>query len=178
MLALSQTRNPECTHLLGDMRTLRLDRTFDAVFVHDAIVYMTTEAELLTALTTAFVHTRPGGVAVFATDHMTDEFQESSDLHEGSDEHRALRCLEWCWDPDPTDSTYTVEYAFLLREGHGQDAVMTAVHDRHLEGLFSQATWHRLLTTVGYERLVPPKPLQDWGFAEIIVCRRPETGER
>jgi hypothetical protein len=29
----------------GDMRTTRLGRQFDAVFVHDAVCYMTTEAD-------------------------------------------------------------------------------------------------------------------------------------
>ena len=38
MLALSRTLNPECEHLEGDMRTLRLGRTFDVVFIHDAII--------------------------------------------------------------------------------------------------------------------------------------------
>jgi hypothetical protein len=38
--------DPECEHLQGDMRELRIDRTFDAVFVHDAIAYMTTEEDL------------------------------------------------------------------------------------------------------------------------------------
>src|SRR6478672_11295126 len=37
MLALSQRANPECEHVEGDMRTLRLGRTFDAVLVHDAV---------------------------------------------------------------------------------------------------------------------------------------------
>src|SRR5690606_694113 len=41
MLAVSRTLNPECDHIEGDMRTLRLGREFDAVFVHDAICYMT-----------------------------------------------------------------------------------------------------------------------------------------
>ena len=62
MQQLSRELNPDCEHVLGDMRTLRLGRSFDAVFVHDAIGYMTTPEDLLAALTTAFVHTRPGGV--------------------------------------------------------------------------------------------------------------------
>ena len=41
MLALSRTRNPECEHVAGDMRTLRLGRLFDAVLAHDGISYMT-----------------------------------------------------------------------------------------------------------------------------------------
>jgi len=41
MLALSMTVNPECEHIEGDMRTLRLGHTFDAVFLHDAVMYLT-----------------------------------------------------------------------------------------------------------------------------------------
>src|SRR5688572_12322504 len=37
MLAVSQRLNPECEHIAGDMRTLRLGRTFDAVFIQDAL---------------------------------------------------------------------------------------------------------------------------------------------
>src|SRR5436190_3075338 len=37
MLAISRSLNPECEHLVGDMRSVRLGRTFDAVFVHDAV---------------------------------------------------------------------------------------------------------------------------------------------
>src|SRR5262245_19941812 len=46
MLELSRTLNPECEHHTEDMRSLRLGRLFDAVFVHDAIMYMITEEEL------------------------------------------------------------------------------------------------------------------------------------
>jgi SAM-dependent methyltransferase len=45
MLSVSKKLNPECDHLEGDMRTARLGRQFDAVFIHDAIVYMTTEGD-------------------------------------------------------------------------------------------------------------------------------------
>jgi ubiquinone/menaquinone biosynthesis C-methylase UbiE len=63
MLAVSQTLNPECEHVQGDMRSIRLGRTFDAVFVHDAIEYMTTEEDLRQAVQTVYAHCRPGGVA-------------------------------------------------------------------------------------------------------------------
>ena len=45
MLEVSRRLNPECEHVQGDMRTVRLQRTFDLVFVHDAVCYMTTEAD-------------------------------------------------------------------------------------------------------------------------------------
>src|SRR6266704_3624119 len=43
MLAVSRRLNPDCAHVEADMRTVRLGRDFDAVFVHDAVDYMTTE---------------------------------------------------------------------------------------------------------------------------------------
>jgi hypothetical protein len=47
MLELSRTINPEVEHVQGDMRTLRLERrTFDAVFVHDAVSYLLTTDDL------------------------------------------------------------------------------------------------------------------------------------
>ena len=72
MLELSRTINPGVEHLAGDMRTLRLGRTFDAVLIHDAICYMTTESDLRAAIDTAFVHLRPGGVAVLQPDHVRE----------------------------------------------------------------------------------------------------------
>src|SRR6266481_2515141 len=58
MLAVSRALNPECEHRVGDMRTVNLGRTFDAVFVHDAISYMTSEADLVAATRNAYRHCR------------------------------------------------------------------------------------------------------------------------
>ena len=78
MLAVSRALNPHCEHVQGDMRTVRLGRRFDAVFVHDAVCYMTSEEDLLRAMETAFVHTRPGGSVVFAPDHVRETFRPST----------------------------------------------------------------------------------------------------
>lgn len=170
MQALSRELNPECEHILGDMRTLRLDRTFDAVLVHDAVVYMTSEDDLLAAARTAFVHTRPGGAAVFAPDCVRETFRDSTEIISGDEGTRALRGMEWSWDPDPTDDTYMVEYSFLLREGTS----VKAVHERHVEGLFSTATWRRILTSVGYRVDTFERPIdEDGAVDEVFLCRRP-----
>mgnify|MGYP000896348732 FL=1 len=148
MLAHSRALNPECEHAEGDMRTVRLGRTFDRVFIHDAICYMTTEADLRLALETAFVHCRPGGAALFAPDHVRETFHEGTDDGGADDGRRALRYLEWTWDPDPNDTAYTVDYAYILRD---HDGTASVIHDRHVEGLFPRATWLRLLAEVGFE---------------------------
>jgi len=149
MLDVSRALNPECTHMPGDMRTVRLDGTFDAVFVHDAIDYMTSERDLRQALDTAFVHCRPGGVAVFVPDDTRETFEESSD-HGGSDgaDGRSVRYLEWSWDPDPADTWVQTEYAFLLLEPG--DPVQI-VHETHRTGLFGEDDWLRLLADAGFD---------------------------
>ncbi|MBX7074071.1 MAG: class I SAM-dependent methyltransferase [Pirellulales bacterium] len=172
MLAMSRQLNPECKHIVGDMRDVRLGRQFDAVFIHDAICYMTSEEDLRRAIETAFVHCAPGGAALLAPDHVRENFRESTD-HGGSDcGARGLRYLEWTWDPDPGDTTYQVDYAYLLREVDGSVHVE---HDRHIEGLFARADWLRLLTAAGFEPRVAPVTHSQLapGEYELFVARRP-----
>lgn len=175
MLGLSRELNPACEHVRGDMRTVRLGRTFDAVLIHDAIVYMHTTEDLRAAAETAYVHLRPGGAAIFAPDCVRETFRESSDDHEGVDGERAMKCLAWMWDPDPSDTQYTVDYAFLLRSGNE----VRAVHDRHIEGLFDEATWQRVLSEVGFAVEPLDRPLdpeeKDGGYTDrVFLGLRPE----
>jgi SAM-dependent methyltransferase len=148
MLAHSRRLNPECEHIEADMRTLRLGRTFDAVFVHDAICYMTTPVDLRSALETAYLHLREGGIALFVPDCVHETFEPSTECggHDGAD-GRSLRYLEWCWDPDPHDSQCVADYIYALRSADG--AVQT-LHDRHIEGLFTRAEWLSALRDVGF----------------------------
>lgn len=147
MLAVSRALNPECEHIHGDMRTVRLHREFDAVFVHDAIVYMTSRDDLLRAMRTARAHCRPGGAALFAPDHVRETFTPRTS-HGGHDgDGRGLRYLEWVWDPGPSDTTVIADYAFLLREENGSIRVE---HDRHEVGLFPRAVWIATLEEAGF----------------------------
>jgi SAM-dependent methyltransferase len=173
MLAVSRALNPECEHLEDDMRTVRLGRVFDAVFVHDAIDYMTTEEDLRMALATAFEHCRPGGVALLAPDHVRENFRTGTDDGgEDAPDGRGVRWLEWTWDPDPVDSTYVADYAYLLRE---PDGTVTVEHDRHVLGLFPRADWLRLLGQAGFRAEVVPFEHSELtpGSAEVFVAWRP-----
>lgn len=172
MIEISRALNPECEHIQGDMRNVRLGRTFDCVFIHDAICYMKTPEDLRRAIETAFVHCRAGGSALFAPDHVRENFASSTD-HGGVDGGgRGVRFLEWQWDPDPADTTYTVEYAVLLRDSDGSVQVE---HDRHIEGLFGRSEWLQMLTDAGFEaRCVPFDHSElEPGTYEVFVCRRP-----
>ena len=172
MLAVSRELNPECEHVQGDMRRVRLGRVFDAVFVHDAVMYMTTEHDLRQAMETAHAHCRPGGVALFAPDHLRENFRTGTDYGGHDGDGRAARFLEWTWDPDPLDTTFTVDYAYLLREADGSVRVE---HDRHVEGLFPRATWRRLLEETGFAARAVPVEHSELapGSYEVLVATRP-----
>jgi SAM-dependent methyltransferase len=149
MLAVSQRLNPGCAHLPGDMRTVRLDRLFDAVLVHDAVDYVTSETDLRQVIGTAFAHCRPGGVAVFVPDHVADTFRATEGRGGGSDAAgRQASFREWTWDPDPADDWVRAEYEFVLRAADGSEQVVREVHRL---GAFRRDVWLRLLADAGFD---------------------------
>lgn len=167
MLAVSRQVNPECEHLAGDMRSLRLGRLFDVVLIHDAIVYATDPAAVRETLRTAALHCRSGGRVAVLPDHVRETFAPATD-HGGRDaaSGRGLRYLEWTWDPEPDDDTYLVDYAFLLRSPEGTVAVE---HDRHVEGLFSRAQWEEWLAQAG---VAASGDIDRWNRTVFIGRRR------
>ncbi|MGD9935727.1 MAG: trans-aconitate 2-methyltransferase [Dehalococcoidia bacterium] len=172
MLHVSRGINPELEHFLGDMRTLRLDRTFDAVFIHDAIEYMSTRESLAQAIETAFVHTRPGGVALFVPDGVSETFAPGIDTGGRDDpDGRGLRYLEWTLPPKPGETTYEVHFAILMKDSDGT----TVDHDVHTHALFTRDEWHTIIRETGFEIL--PSPELDPEIHEeqvIFVARRPQ----
>lgn len=166
MLAVSRSRNPECEHVEGDMRTLRLGREFDAVFIHDAIDHMITAGDLQQAMQTAFVHCKAGGLALLVPDHLRETFAPSTS-HDGYDgEGRAIRYLEWTYDPDEADTFYYTDFAYLLRDG---DRPVQIVYDQHICGLFPRAEWLRLLSETGFT----PEIIRDSYGRDLFLARKP-----
>ena len=175
MLERSRALNPDCEHILGDMRTLELGRVFDCVLCHDAVAYMTTQADLQAVFRTAWEHLRPGGAALFVPDCLKETFVDSHEDHAGDDGPLGLRAISWSYDPDPSDSTHVYDFAFLLREG----GEVRAVHDRHVCGLFTEDTWVRGAQQVGFSVEVVSRPLppgyEDSGYTEkMFLLHRPE----
>lgn len=169
MLAESRKINSECRHLAGDMRDMRLERNFDAIFIHDAIMYMTTEDDLRRALETAFGHCKPGGIAVVAPDFVKETFQPSTDQggRDDAEKERAMCWLEWCFDPNADDTTFETHYVFLLKEAGG---AVRVEYEKHTEGLFARESWRRLFREVGFSE---PKIVTDSYDREIFVAVRP-----
>lgn len=170
MLALSRRLNPECEHVEGDMRSVRLGRLFDAVLLHDAVSHMTTRGDLAAAVATAFAHTAPGGVALFQPDCVTETFAEGSGTGGSDGGGRGLRYLEWRFRPDPEAERFVVEMACLLRAASGE---VTVAHDRLEMGLFPRAFWLETLAAAGFEASVVPLEHSTAAGYEVFVGSRP-----
>ena len=165
----SRRLNPECEHLPGDMRHVRLGRTFDAVFLHDAIMYLRTEDDLRAALETVAVHLTPGGVALVTPDSTRETFSGATEHGGGEDEQgRQARYLEWTLPPEPGDSTYTVHYVFLLRD---VDGTVRVVHDVHREGVFPRATWLTLFREVGLDAELAARTIEGREYDSFVAVR-------
>jgi len=168
MLVVSQSLNPDREHLCEDMRSMRLGRTFDAVLIHDAIMYMTCREEVVAALKTAAAHLAPGGALLVLPDVIEESFMERTLVGGRTEGERAIQVMEWHWDPDPTDETFWVEFSYLLREG----ATVRNVHEQHKMGLFSFEVWLEMFSEAGFG-VVPrgPDHMMDLG-GEVFWARR------
>jgi SAM-dependent methyltransferase len=171
MLTQSHAVNPECEHLEGDMTSLDLGRAFDAVLIHDAVMYLTDPASVRAALRTARRHCRRGGVLVILPDCVRETFaSHTSTGGEDAPDGRGLRYLEWAWDPDPADHTFEVAFAFLLREADGSVRVEL---DRHREGLFAREQWLSWLREAGFDPRIRVDP---WRQDTFVAIRARDRG--
>ena len=172
MLTLSRGINQEAEHIAADMRSLRLGREFDVVLAHDAIGYLTSEADLGAAIMTAAVHLRPGGLAVFIPDAVTEQLRTGTG-HGGVDgaDGRGARYLEWTHGINEDGHSYDVDYVFLLREpGKPPRAEL----DTHRLGVFPRRTWLDLIGAAGLTPLQLTVEDPDEAEHAVFAARRPE----
>jgi SAM-dependent methyltransferase len=150
MIESSKKQNPECEHFVGDMRSVSLDRTFDGVFIHDAIMYMISEGDLRAVFNNAHRHCKPGGILVVAPDCTRETFKECTD-YEGHDapppDNRSVRYIQWTYDADPADTVFNYDFILALRKG---EELTTAI-DRQLCGVFPRKTWLELMSDEGFD---------------------------
>lgn len=167
MLANSRRLNPGVEHHLGDMRSVRLDRTFDAVLIHDAIGYLLTEDDLRATFTTAREHLTPGGLFVTAPDWLRETFVGPRLTQHGprSADGIELTYVEYVYDPDPTDTTIESVFIYFLTE----DGVLRVEQDLHTTGLFPLETWLRLIGEAGFEVEARPYPVHEDGHESHLL---------
>lgn len=166
MLALSQTINPECRHLEGDMRSFRLDEFFDVVLIEDAIMYITTADDLAATIQTCRAHLNPGGLAVIAPDWTLDEFTPGTS-HGGVDDPdgRGMRYLEWIHAPDDGATSYRTDFSYLIHEA---DGTTRCYSESHTLGIFPTEDWLAALRMSGFKPAIFP----DVEGRKIFVAQR------
>jgi len=148
MIGVCRELNPEVELHVGDMRTVRLNKTFDAVLIHDAIAYMLTEDDLRAAFTSAAVHLRTGGIFVTAPDHVKETYKDGAvSTDQSTHDDRQLTFMHYEYDPDPTDTETSTLLVYVIREG----TEIRVEEDLHVTGLFPKQVWTDLITSCGFD---------------------------
>lgn len=151
MVEVSQGLNPECQHHVGDMRDFSLARTFDLVFIHDAIMFISTREDLQKVFQVAAAHLAPNGILFITPDYFRETFEPGSDSggHDADDgTHKGMRYVEWTIDLDPDDDQVETDYVFILRDADGH---VTVERERNHFGIFSMSDWREMLEATGFE---------------------------
>ncbi len=166
MLDISRQLNPDVDHHLGDMRTIRLARKFDAVLIHDAIAYMLTDDDLRATFATAREHLREGGLLLVAPDLVRDDLAEGTVLTWSSKKGDIeVEIEERITDPDPSDTQVESLYTYTIKEG----GVERVELDTHTSGLFPIATWIRLFEEAGFKARRLQLPGHE-GYGQHLFC--------
>ncbi len=148
MLEISRRLNPRTWHHEGDMRTVRVGRTFDVVAIHDAVNYMVTEADLRAAIVNAAAHLNPGGLVLLAPDCVQETFTGPRVVEWTREaEDRSVTFIEYIAKPQPGGTTAESVFVFVIDE----DGRIAVEVDRHTGGLFPTAAWLRLMGDAGLE---------------------------
>ena len=139
MLNKARAAHPDIEYIEGDMRTLRLNRQFDAVVIPDSIDYMTSLDDLRQAIQNAVMHLKTGGV--FLVVAKTEEaFQNNNFAYTGEKSGVHVTLFENNYINPFRPNTYEATLVYLIRK-QGE----LTIHTEHqVLGLFSQATWEKL----------------------------------
>jgi len=159
MLAHSASINPEVEYVQGDMRSVRLGRTFDAVLVHDAVSYMTSVEDLERVYRTAAAHLAPGGLLIALPEELRSRLapdEPEVDTHRVGD--RVVTVIEFDYDEDPSDHEFETVFVFVIRE---QGRVRVEL-DRHRGGVFDLEDFLGAIERAGFDARAEPWELSDW----------------
>ena len=139
MLNKARLAHPDIEYIEGDMRTLRLNRQFDAVAIPDSIDYMASADDLQQAMQTAVLHLKTGGVLLVVA-KTAETFQNNNFAYTGEKEGVHVTLLENNYSNPFRPNTYEATFMYLIR----QQGELTIQTDHHVLGLFSQATWAKV----------------------------------
>ena len=145
MLALARETNPDVDYFQGDMRTMRLGRTFDAVAVPDSSDYLRTRSDIERTLATAAAHLKPGGVLLFVA-KPAEGFSNNNFAYSGERDGVHVTLLENNHVDPARPERYQAVMVWLIRRGGS----LSVHHETHQLGLFSRAVWEAQFEQAGF----------------------------
>lgn len=144
MLNKARKAHPDIEYIEGDMRTIRLNRQFDAVAIPDSLDYMASQEDLQQAIQTAVMHLKTGGVLLVVA--KTEEiFQNNNFAYAGEKDGIHMTLLENNYINPFRPNTYEATFVYLIR----QQGELTIHTDHQVLGLFSQAMWDEVFKNAG-----------------------------
>ena len=174
MLKLAKELNPASEYIHGDMRSIRLGRTFDCVTALDSVNYMKAEEDLGRLFRTAHEHLNPGGVFLTVVEESRDRFGQNrtiSSTHSLGETQ--VTFIENSYDPNPEDNHFEMTFICLVRH-KGNLEIHT---DSHIWGLFKMDTWRLLLKKAGLivqELKFEHSTFLEDHFLPMFVCLKPK----
>ncbi len=152
MLSLCAELNPGIPTICADMRQFDLERSFDLIFIDDAISYITSCHDLAVVLRNCHRHMTDGGMAILTLDTCTEDFIQNEVEHFQSIPHHdhpdtSVVYITVNYDPDPTDNTYECLFLYLIRTPQG----LRIEQETHLLGVFSIHDWEKTIAESGFD---------------------------
>nr|WP_242987723.1 class I SAM-dependent methyltransferase [Anaerobacterium chartisolvens] len=158
MLNISKKLNPDLNHYCGDMRSIKISKKYDAIFIHDAIVHITNLNDLKKVLRTISSHLKPNGCILIVPDYFKETFRSSSIQGGYDDFMQGLRYLQWTIDSNPRDSVVECYTTYMLRDALGNIKVE---NDFYQIAVFSIDKWKELLSKEGFKSDIRPIAIND-----------------
>jgi SAM-dependent methyltransferase len=173
MLDMAKDLNPTSEYICGDMRSIRLGRTFDCVAALDSVNYMITEKDLSRLGRTAHIHLNPGGIFLTVVEESRKRFKQNrtiSSTHSRDDVQ--VTFIENSFDPNPNDDHFEMTFIYLVR----RKGNLEIYSDSHIWGHFEMKTWHRLLRKTGFdvqEQKFAHSTFLNDAYLPMLICRKP-----
>jgi trans-aconitate methyltransferase len=152
MLELARELNPDCELVRADMRNFELLQEYDAIFIDDAISYMTNRDDLHRVLIQTYKHLKPGGVMCVTPDTTTETFiqnQTTVFYSQPSEKYPDTKVvyIQNDYVSDPANESYDATFVYLIRK----NGVLNIETDHHVLGIFPLQIWKDLLVLTGFD---------------------------
>ncbi|HDQ14421.1 MAG TPA: class I SAM-dependent methyltransferase [Sediminispirochaeta sp.] len=141
MLKMTRAANPEIEYIEADMRTVKLERRFDAVVIPDSIDYMASEDDLRKAIETAALHLRPGGVLLIVG-KTAETFRNNNFAYSGERGDTHVTLFENNYIDPYHPNSYQITLLYLIR----RRGILETFIEETTAGLFPEATWDRIFS--------------------------------